>query len=126
MSKYIPKPTSDTGKMRTLSEELVLKSKGSLLAPREVMNSIQRLAPEAVETLEHLMLNSKADSVRLKAAIEVLGLAGISKENRITITTSVEELDDTGLNSRLAELLGKAGQTVIEAEAKDITPKEIH
>ena len=124
--KYIPKPTSDTGKMRTFSEELVMKSKGTLVAPKVIMDRIQVLAPEAITTLENLMLNSKADSVRLKAALEVLGLAGYTKENKLTITTQVEEMDDTSLNSRLNELLLQAGSVVIDSESKDITPKEMH
>jgi len=126
MSKYIPKPTSDIGKMRSFSEELVLKSKGALVCPKAVMDRIQVLAPQAVDTLEGLMLHSKADNVRLKAALELLGLAGISKENRITITTQVEDMDDKSLNSRLAQLLSKAGSVVLEGEARDITPTEIH
>ena len=121
--KYIPKPTSDIGKMRTFSEELVMKSKGTLVAPKVIMDRIQVLAPEAITTLENLMLNSKADSVRLKAALEVLGLAGYTKENKLTITTQVEEMDDTSLNSRLNELLMQAGSVVIDSESKDITPK---
>ena len=99
-----------------------MKSKGTLVAPKVIMDRIQVLAPEAITTLENLMLNSKADSVRLKAALEVLGLAGYTKENKLTITTQVEEMDDTSLNSRLNELLMQAGSVVIDSESKDITP----
>lgn len=102
---------------------LVHKAKGTLIAPREVLEKIEVLAPEAVTTLESLMRESKADSVRLKAALEILGLAGVTKETRLTVTTETTELNDSQLNNRLAELLGKAQGEVIEGEAKDITPE---
>ena len=126
MAKYVPIASSDTGKMRTLSEELVLKSKGALICPKEVMDRINVLGPEAVNTLEHLMLNSRADSVRLKAALEVLALGGITKDHKITIKTEVEDLDDQGLNTRLQDLLGRAHGVVIEGESTDVTPKDLH
>lgn len=116
--------SKDIKQIKTLSAELVAKSKGTLIAPKEVIQSIKRLAPEAVETLELLMKTSKADSVRLKAAMEVLALAGINKENIVTLKTEVHEMKTDEIDNRLAELLGTATNTVIEGSMKDITPKE--
>ena len=105
--------------------DLVHKSKGELIAPREVLNSISVLAPEAVETVKQLMLHSKADSVRLKAALEVLALAGVSKETKISISADVHELDNETLDEQIRAILGDAAVTVIESSAKDVTP-EVH
>lgn len=113
---------SDTKTMKSLSTELVAVSKGTMLAPKEVIQSIERLAPEAVSTLEELMTTSKADSVRLKAALEVLALAGINKETKVSIKTETHDMGTKEIDSRLAELLGTAAGTVIEHEEIDITP----
>lgn len=113
-------------KMNSFSEELVMKTKGKLVAPSEIMKSIQFLAPEAITTLEDLMRNSKADSVKLKAALEILGLAGYTRDQKISITTNVQDMDDKSLNHRLAELLNQAGSVVLDGTARDITPVEIH
>jgi len=121
--------TTDRKKLRTLSAELVAKSKGTMILPSEILNSLERLAPEAVATLESLMRDSKSDTVRLRAAIEVLGLAGITKETKISIKTDVQDLDDTGLDSRLTELLGKAAETLhslTSPKIKDIEGEVIH
>lgn len=104
--------------------DLVHKSKGELIAPREVLQSIAVLTPEAVETVKDLMLNSKADSVRLKAALEVLALAGVSKETKISISTDVTDMDEAQLDAQLQALLGSAATTVIDSTAKDVTPEE--
>ena len=114
---------SDIQKMKKTSAmiDLVHKAKGSVIAPKEVLKKIEMLSPEAVLVLEDLMRNSKADSVRLKAALEVLAIAGVSKETKISIKTE-HEMDDSELDSRLKELLSLAGSTVLEGEAKDVTP----
>lgn len=119
---------SDTQKMKKVSGmiDLVAKSKGTMIAPREIINQIERLAPEAVNTLEDLMLNSSADSVKLKAALEVLALSGISKETKIKVSTEVQDLDDSSLNTRLTELLGRAEGVAIahfDDGEKDISDK---
>ena len=118
------KKVSDTKRINSFSAELVAKSSGKLVAPSKIMEKIQILAPEAIATLEDLMRNSKADTVKLKAALEVLGLAGFTREQKITLTTSVEDMDDVSLNTRLNELLAQAGSVVLEGKSKDITPKE--
>ena len=100
--------------------DLVHKSKGALVAPREVLDRIQTLAPEALQTLEDLMRNAKAESVRFKAALEILGLAGVTKETRLSISTEVKDLDEGELDNRLVSLLAKAGQVVIEGESKEV------
>jgi len=109
---------SDSKKMKTLSAHLVAKSKGELVLPSEVMKSIRMLAPEAVLTLEALMKTGSSDSVKLKAALEILALGGINKESKITITTDVQDLDSAGLDMRLQELLGDAtgfaGSLIVE------------
>jgi hypothetical protein len=104
--------------------DLVARSKGSFFAPRAVIKSIEVLAPEAVSVLEDLMRNSKVDSVRLKAATEVLELAGISKETRINITTDTRGLSNSEVDARLNALLGIASGTVLESQYVDVTPKE--
>ena len=118
------KKVSDTKRINSFSAELVAKSSGTLVAPSKIMEKIQILAPEAIATLEDLMRNSRADTVKLKAALEVLGLAGFTREQKITLTTSVEDMDDVSLNTRLNELLAQAGSVVLEGKSKDITPKE--
>lgn len=115
---------SDIQKVKSIGQELVAKAKGTVLAPKEVIESIERLAPESVHTLEDLMFNSKADSVRLRAALELLGLAGITKETKIRVTREVEEMDTGEIDKRLRELLGKAQGIVIEGECKDVTPEK--
>lgn len=122
MSKKI----TDTKRMKSLSASLVAKSKGELILPSEVMKTIRTLAPEAVLTLEALMKVGKTDTVRLKAALEILALGGINKETKISITTDVQDLDSESLDLRLKELLGDAtamaGGLIIETiKEKDIT-----
>jgi hypothetical protein len=104
--------------------DLVHKSKGSIIAPREVLDNITRLAPEAVTVLEELMASSKADSVRLKAALEILALSGISKETKISLKTEMHDMSDDEVDTRLSDLLRTAGSIVIEGDSKDITPRE--
>lgn len=118
------KKESDIQKVKRTSSmlDLVSKSKGSLLVPREVLKSVEILAPQAVQTLEDLMMNSKADSVKLKAALEVLAIAGISKETKISIKTDVSEMNESQINDRLNDLLGTAAGIIVEGESKDITP----
>ena len=111
---------SDIKKIKSLSAELVSKSSGTMVAPSEVIKKIKVLAPEAVNVLEQLMVSSKADSVRLKAALEILALAGINKENVLTIKTEVTDMDERQIDERLADLLGMAGKTVIDGEATEI------
>ena len=67
------------------------------------------------------MTGSKVDSVRLKAAIEILALAGISKETRISVKTDTTGLSETEVDKRLAALLGRAEATVIEGTFTDIS-----
>ena len=119
---------SDTQTMKKTSSmiDLVHKSKGQFLVPREVLKNIEVLAPQAVDTLKDLMLNSKADSVKLKAALEVLAIAGISKETKISIKTEVSDMDEKQINDRLNDLLGTANSVLIDGEAKDVTPEGIH
>jgi hypothetical protein len=105
--------------------DLVARSKGSFFAPRAVIKSIEVLAPEAVEVLSELMRNSKVDSVRLKAATEVLELAGISKETRINITTDTRGMSNSEVDARLQALLGIAAGTVLESQCIDVTPETV-
>ena len=122
----VKKEASDIQRMKSVSSmfDLVAKTKGTLIAPREVINNLQLLAPEAVLTLERLMKTSKADSVRLKAAMEILALGGVNKETTVRVTHEVTDLDDKEIDSRLADLLGVAHGIVIEGEATamPITP----
>ena len=118
---------SDIKKIKSLSAELVSKSSGTMVAPSEVIKKIKVLAPEAVTVLEQLMVSSKADSVRLKAALEILALAGINKENVLTIKTEVKDMHNEEIDTRLSDLLGMAAGAVLDSEIKDITPtEEIH
>lgn len=121
------KKASDIQKMKKTSSmlDLVHKSKGTLLVPREILKNIEILAPEAVDTLKDLMLNSKADSVKLKAALEVLAIAGISKETKISIKTEVSDMDEKQINDRLNDLLGTANSVLLEGESEDVTPGTI-
>jgi hypothetical protein len=115
-------PEKESLRKTTKMLDLVSKSRGTFLAPREVIQSIVRLAPEAVNTLEELMRNAKADSVRLKAAMEILALSGLNKETHVKITTEVSDLDDSEINDRLHDLLGTAAGVVLDGEARDVTP----
>jgi hypothetical protein len=114
---------SDAKKMRTLSAELVAKSKGELVLPSAVMETIQTLAPEAVMTLEALMLTGKSDTVRLKAAMEILALGGYKRETTINIKADIEDMDNAGLDARLRDLLNlkPIAGTVIDIPASAIT-----
>jgi hypothetical protein len=116
--------SKDIRKIHSLSSELVAKSRGTMIAPKEVLKKITVLAPQAVETLEALMLRSKADSVRLKAALEILALAGVSKETKLSIRTETHELDDDSLDSRLKELMGNARDITDIATYKEVKDEE--
>lgn len=103
--------------------DLVSKSKGTAVAPRHIIEQIEVLAPEAVLTLQDLMKNSKADSVKLKAALEILGLAGISRETKISIKADVSEMSEAELDDKLRLLLGRetiegAAETVLDRETQ--------
>lgn len=100
--------------------DLVSRTKGTFLAPREVIKSIEMLLPEAVTTLEELMRNSKSDSVRLKAAVEVLELGGVSKETRLTIKTDVKDMSEKEINERLNSLMGIAASTYLDGDYKEV------
>jgi hypothetical protein len=100
--------------------DLVARSKGTFFAPRDLVKKIEVLAPQAVATLEDLMLNSKADSVRLKAATEILELAGVTKETRLTIRTDVKDMSEKEINNRLAALMGTAIETIEEADYEEV------
>ena len=105
--------------------DLVSKSRGELIAPQEVLSQIAVLSPQAVETVKDLMLDPKSPaSVRLKAALEVLALAGVSKETKISISADVQDMDDSQLTSQINQLLGQATGVVIDSESKDVTPEE--
>jgi hypothetical protein len=107
--------------------DLVSKSKGSFMAPREVLEKIPRLAPDALDTLETLMKTSKADSVRLKAALEILALSGVQKDITLSVKTDITEMDDKEINGRLSDLLGTAAGVILDGSATDVTPtEEIH
>jgi hypothetical protein len=100
--------------------DLVARSKGTFFAPRELVNKIEVLAPQAVDTLEQLMSGSKTDSVRLKAAVEILALAGVTKETRLTISTDVKDMSEKEINTRLESLLGAASEAVEEADYTEV------
>ncbi len=125
--------SSDSSRLKTLSAELVAKSKGELILPSDVMKTIRLLAPEAVLTLEALMKVGKTDTVRLKAALEILALGGIHKTTEIKIKTDVQDMDIATLDSRLTELLsdsmGIAGALIIdhitERDITDITTEVV-
>ena len=94
--------------------KMVAKSKGTIIAPQEVIDSLKVLAPEAVETIATLMRTAKGEAVRLKAATQVLELTGFNKETVLTIKGDLKELDTVGLNARLKVLLDN---TVEERDA---------
>jgi hypothetical protein len=104
--------------------DLVTRTKGTVAGPREVIQSLKVLAPEAVNTLKDLMANS-TDSVKLKAAMHILALTGYQVENILRVQTDVKDLDSGELDSRLRDLLGDAAQTVIEGDftsVNEVTP----
>jgi hypothetical protein len=105
--------------------DLVAKSKGTAIAPREILDKIERLAPEAVNTLQDLMMNSKADSVKLKAALEILGIAGVSREMKVSIRADVTDMSNDELDDKLRALLGRE---TIEGAAETVLDRheEIH
>ncbi len=109
---------SDSQKLRKASGmlDLVHKAKGTVLAPREVLKKIEVLSPVAVDVIEELLKGAKNESVRLRAAVEILGLAGISQETRISIRTDLKDMEDTDIDKRLQMLLGPAAQKYIEGE----------
>jgi hypothetical protein len=100
--------------------DLVSRTKGTFLAPREVIKQIEMLLPEAVTTIEDLMRNAKSETVRLKAAVEVLELGGVSKETRLTIKTDVKDMSEREINERLHSLMGLAGKTYLEGDYEEI------
>ena len=73
---------------------------------------VQRMGahvPKALAMVVHLMENAKNDSVRLKAAQDLLGRAGYDQASRIELTDKkVEELSKDELRDELSELLAKA------------------
>ena len=113
-----------TLKKTTAMVDLVHRAAGSIVAPREVLKRIEVLSPQAVQTLEDLMLRSRADSVRLRAAIEILALAGISKETRISVKTDTTGMTASEIDARLQTLLGRAETTVLEGTFEDVTENE--
>jgi len=92
--------------------DLVARSKGTYFAPSAVIKKIEVLAPDAVDTLQDLMLNSKADSVKLRAAIEILELAGVQKTTHLTIKQDVQDMSEKEINQRLTALMGTAVETI--------------
>ena len=104
----------DKATMRPMSDLVARATSKGFIAPREVINQIERLAPEAVDTIQDLMRHSKTDSVRLKAAVHLLELGGVTRETRLTIKTDVAEMSEKEINDRLSRLMGEATGVLLE------------
>ena len=104
----------DKATMRSMGDLVARATSKGFIAPREVINQIERLAPEAVDTIEDLMRHSKTDSVRLKAAVHLLELGGVTRETRLTIKTDVAEMSEKEINERLSRLMGEASSVLLE------------
>lgn len=115
----VAKEKRELTKASTFSRELSMRASGTVIAPKEVLTKVTTLSPQAVDTLEELLLGATSETVRLKAALEILAIAGVSKENKITIKTETKDLEDEELTSRLEELLDRAKKSAMTADFPD-------
>jgi len=84
---------------------------------RRVRAKIGEGAVLASHTLIHLCKNAKQDSVRLKAATELLNKAGYNETQKIELTEKrPEELDEKELRREIQEMMEKEGLKVVGDE----------
>lgn len=70
--------------------------------------------PTALSTLMNVMTESRNDSARVKAAIELLDRAGYNKETRLTVTNEdTKKLEEQEINKQIKQLLEQAGGVVL-------------
>jgi len=66
--------------------------------------------PQALNTLMDVMVNSKSDTARTKAAIELLDRAGFTKDTKLSISSEdSKKLEEQEINRQIKQLIEQAG-----------------
>lgn len=70
--------------------------------------------PQAIHTLVDVMSNSKSDTARTKAAIELLDRAGFTKDTKLSISSEDnKKLEEQEINRQIKNLIEQAGGVVL-------------
>lgn len=79
---------------------------------RRIVEKIGRQVPQALAVIVDLMENARTESIKLKAAQDILGRAGYDQASKIEFTEkSAEELSREELRDELRVLLARAQAT---------------
>ena len=95
---------------------------------QEISKKLNFGAIIATETLLELCKDAKQESVRLKAATELLNKAGFQEATRLEVTQRpLEEMSEADIDNKIRELLDKeeaaGGITIVHPESKTINPE---
>lgn len=70
--------------------------------------------PQAIHTLVDVMTNSRSDTARTKAAIELLDRAGFTKDTKLSISSEDnKKLEEQEINRQIKLLIEQAGGVVL-------------
>lgn len=70
--------------------------------------------PQAIHTLMDVMSNSRSDTARTKAAIELLDRAGFTKDTKLSISNEdSKKLEEQEINRQIQLLIEQAGGNII-------------
>jgi hypothetical protein len=83
------------------------------IVQKRIVEKIGTQVPKALAMVVHLMENGKNESIRLKAAQDILGRAGYDQASKIELTDKkAEDLTRDELTKELQELMNRAQETV--------------
>lgn len=76
--------------------------------------------PQALNTLMDVMSNSKSDTARTKAAIELLDRAGFTKDTKLSISNEdSKKLEEQEINRQIKQLIENAGGVFVLPSAEE-------
>lgn len=75
--------------------------------------------PQALNTLMDVMMNSRSDTARTKAAIELLDRAGFTKDTKLSISSEdSKKLEEQEINRQIKQLIESAGGVFVLPSAE--------
>lgn len=83
---------------------------------KEIRSKLNSGALLGLNVVMDMAVNAKQDSVKLKAAVELLNKGGFAETQRIELT-EVDNLSDEELQKRIRDKMAEAGLQVVKADA---------